>query len=278
MTQRPLLAPERLTGRTDDPAVLEALEVDYTPAGVAVQLLLAALALGVPQPRRALDPSAGSGGWGRAMRAVFGPDVHLVGVEPRESEAANLVAAYDEAHTTTCDEYLRDARGNTPPFDLVATNPPFSAFKATCFWPIEILRAGVVHAQSWIMLYGLTQWGQTDAAEAAMRAWPPVLQLRLGGRVEHRGKSTQRLAKIPKRRRVPGGPTHEWRKNGGDSKEYSAWLWSCEDGRTRRERYPSWRTVQLPVLHTDLRRWSPEDIPGCSPIDPALVQRIRGEL
>jgi len=253
------------SGRTDAHEVLVELEVDYTPVPCAVQILVGLAAeVRLLTPRRILDPSAGSGCWPRAARAVFGAGEVLpfiVGVEPRASEAANIAAACDAAYTLDCAGYLEQVKAATlparvsAPFDLIATNPPFSAFEAGFFWPLEFLRAGIIHADSWVVLYGLTQWGQSDKATPAMRAWQPSLQLRLGGRPQHRGKG-----------------------NGADSREYSAWCWSARDGRERRSRLPSWRTVQLPVLDAPLRQWLPDDVPGLRPIDQALVERLRGEL
>jgi hypothetical protein len=285
------------TGRTDAPEVLTALEVDYTPPAVAVQLLLAlrrTLAeMGVIwTPHFALDPAAGSGCWGRAMRAVW-PDLHLMGVEPRESEAANLRAAYDAAMVGRAD----DIAGKM--FDFIASNPPFSAFGAPSlcedadevdgredqrapFWPTSFARRHLLTSGGIVLMYGLSQWGQSADAAEHMRDWPPFLQLRCGGRPQHRGVGTKRWAPIPKSRRVPGGPTHEWRKNGGDSREYSGWVWRRADfdriqallktGKPTPR--PSWQTVQLPVLPAELRQWHPTAIPGSYPIDPALVAEI----
>lgn len=264
-------------GRIDAPEVLEEHEADYTPLPVALQLLLALREeVDLPTPTRILHPSAGSGCWPRAARAAFGSEPYIVGVEPRVNEATNIAAACDEAHSL----YIADYLATRPePFDLIADNPPFSAFESDFFWPLEFLRAGLLHADSWIVLYGLTQWGQSDKADTAMQAWQPALQLRLGGRPQHRGKGTKRWAKISKKHLVPGGPTHELRENGGDSREYCAWCWSAKDGRERlRGCRPSWRTVQLPVLDAPLRQWLPDDVPGLRPADPALVERVRGDL
>lgn len=245
------------TGRTDTPEVLAAYEVDYTPIAVAVQQVIALVAAFNDQtPRRILDPSAGSGAWPRAVRAVLG-EVHITGVERRGSERANVDAACDETHISLCSDFLKRASeairaGALLQYDWVITNPPFTAFEAC--WPLEFLRAGILHADSIVALYGLSQWGQSDGAQTMLRAWSPMLQLRVGGRVAHRGDGK------------------------ADAREYSLWVWSCADGRQRRERQPSWRTVQLPMLTTAQRRWAPDDVPGCRPIDQALVQQLRGGL
>lgn len=245
-----------LSGRTDDAQVLAALEVDYTPLAVAVQLLLALRQhMGDSwQPRRALDPAAGSGCWGRAMRAVLGDSVELVGVEPRVSEEANLVA-YDAAFVLTLERFIEATRGGSKTYDLVATNSPFSAFKPVPFWPLTLLNAGLLHDESIVALYGLSSWGQSEEAQATMRSWSPWLQLRLGGRAAHRGS----------------GQT--------DARDYSLWVWSCAEGRSHEMgARPSWRTEQLPVLPAALRRWSPDAVPGIYPIDAALVDEVRRYL
>lgn len=241
-------------GRTDDADTLAALEADYTPPAVAVQCLLGLQAtlhdLGVVfAPRRALDPAAGSGCWGRAMRAVLGPSVGLVGAEPRATEAANL-ASYDAGLTM---DFAALLRTGMPPFDLVITNPPFSAFEPANFWPLQLLESGLLHSGSVVALLGLSSWGQSEGAAATLRAWSPALQLRLGGRPAFRAD----------------GQT--------DAREYSVWVWSTADGRLRpMGARPFWRTVQLPTLPTGLRRWSPSAVPGTYPIDPELVAEIRG--
>lgn len=242
-------------GRTDDQATLAALEVDYTPPAVAVQAVLSLRAelddMGVVwSPRRALDPAAGSGVWGRAMRAVLGPDVHLVGVEPRSSEAENLFNAYNLPLRRTFDGACK-LLGASRPFDLVATNPPFSAFEPGDFWPLALRRADLLHEGSVVALLGLSSWGQGEGAAATLRAWSPSLQLRLGGRAAFRG----------------GGQT--------DAREYSLWVWSGHAYWQTGPR-PAWRVVQLPVLPTAMRRWSTTCVPGTQPIDPALVDEIRG--
>lgn len=239
-------------GRTDDTDLLAALEVDYTPVGVALQAMLA-LREEVDRLRRpelrALDPAAGSGCWLRAMASVLDRPT-MTGVEPRASEASNLAAASRIAFASTTFEDFVAAHLGT--YDLVATNPPFSAFEPPAFWPRRLLEAGLLHSKSVVALLGLTSWGQSEAAAASLRYWSPQLQLRLGGRPAFR------------------------EDNQTDAREYSLWVWSPEDGHARKMgARPSWRTVQLPVLPAELRRWSPAAVPGTYPIDAALVDEIR---
>lgn len=222
-------------------------EADFTPVAVAVQLLLVLRRLMGPRlVRRALDPSAGAGCWGRAMRAVLGPDVYLYGVEKEPDEAPHLRAAYDGWQTSTLERAVAPGR-----FDLVATNPPFSSFARN--WPAALFDAGWLADDALVAFYGLSQWGQSADAIPMLRAWPPHWQIRCAGRVAHRedGKA--------------------------DSREYSLWVWCVAD---RGERlYPSWTTVQVPdVLSTERRRWRLESVPGTCPIEPQLVEQIRRYL
>lgn len=234
-------------GRADSAEVLEELEVDYTPVAVAVQLLLTLERDLTPAPR-ILMPACGSGCWARAARAIF-PGCHIVGVEPRASEATNVAAACDEAFVGTLAEYIATASGKGPGFDLVADNPPFSAF-TDLFWPGLLLDAGLVAPGGRVAFYGLSQWGQAADAAAHLRRWCPSWQARLGGRPAHRG----------------GGQT--------DARNYSFWGWDIEDRDLPRTK-PWWQCVQLPELPVAMRRWEPSAVPGTYPIDPALVDEIR---
>lgn len=237
-------------GRTDDDQVLAELEVDYTPPAVAVQALLALRDHGFlgDDCRRVLDPAAGSGCWGRAARAVLGPVPHLVGVEPRATEEGNLVA-YDAGFTLALERFVECARGPIKPFDLIATNPPFSAFES--YWPTMLRDAGLVAPGGLVVLYGLTQWGQSAQGIANLRRWSPSMQFRCGGRIAHR----------------ENGKT--------DAREYSVWVWDVEDRQRPGRGRPRWSTEQLPELPLEMRRWSPSAVPGTYPIKPALVDEIR---
>ena len=307
-------------GRTDKPSVLKALEVDYTPEGVAV---LGVMGLGLEMPalraRRVLHPSLGSGVWARAISACHRHDRYspaIVGVEPRESERQNMVEACpDGVFVMEFEQFLGIGH---EPFDLVIDNIPFTGFPRrdkkrrvdTWGWHIELLRAGLLTDDAVVAFYGLTQMGQGEAAQASMREWSPMLALRYGGRNEHRGEGTERLAPIPKKYQVPGGPTHEVRENGGDSREYTLWVWSVADLRRRRAQVstiegdkawclnlngapstsnvldaqilrlkrPRWETVQLPVLPKHLRCWSPDAVPGTRPIPQETVDTVAALL
>lgn len=241
-------------GRTDDAATLAALEVDYTPIPVALQLTITLLHLvasrWASRPTvRVADPSVGSGAWARAMRAVLGARAHITGIEPRASERDNLRAACD-AHYIGL---LEDAARHKPPqrFDLVASNPPFTSFARN--WPGLLFDAGWLADDAVVALYGLTQWGQSADSIPALQSWCPRYQIRCAGRVAHRedGKA--------------------------DSREYCLWVWCVEDRGHRP--FPSWTTVQVPtVLATERRRWRLGAEPGLHPIEPAMVEQIRKGL
>ena len=235
-------------GRADDAAVLAKLEVDYTPAAVAVQLLLALNELAEigGDPGRCLCPSAGSGVWARAMRAAFGQAPVIVGVDARESERANLEAACDVA--IIGDVTKPDTLGDFDNFGLVADNPPFSAFSS--FWPGLLLDSRRLARGAVVAFYGLSSWGQSAEAAPHLARWSPSLQIRVGGRIAHRG-----------------GPA-------ADAREYSLWCWS-KDQSFESPRWPSWRTVQTAVMPAALRSWDPASIPGTFLIEPALVADIR---
>ena len=245
-------------GRTDAAEILTDLEVDYSPEAVAVQCLLALFdRLIVPDSIvDVLDPSAGSGVWPRAARVVLGRGrfpqtrpLRIHGVEIRPSEEANLASACD---TYAIGSALGPAVRAGAPYDLIITNPPFTAF-ADGGWPENFAERGLLREDGIVALYGLSQWGQSEAAAEMLRRWPPSKQLRLGGRPQHRGDGK------------------------GDAREYCLWVWHEEMRHSaHRSRRPTWSTEQLPVLPADLRRWRPDAVPGTRPIDPSLVEMIRG--
>lgn len=298
------------TGRADDQATLTKDEADYTPEGAAV-LGVMGVQLEMPnrmaKVRRVLHPSLGSGVWARAIAACYPQDAPcIVGVERRESERPNAIAACPGGvHIMDFEQFIQQP--SQEPFDLVIDNIPFTGFPRrdkkrrtnTWGWHIDLLRAGLLADNAIVAFYGLTQMGQGEAAQASMREWSPMLALRYGGRNEHRGEGTERLAPIPKKYLVPGGPTHEMRENGGDSREYTLWVWSVEDHAFRQRRLagaagypdsdlihelryklrsPRWTTVQLPVLPKHLRCWSTDAVPGTRLIPQDTVDTVAALL
>jgi hypothetical protein len=244
-----------MEGRTDAPEVLAAFEVDYTPSAVAVQLVLALDELTTLDTSLCLCPAAGSGVWARALRAVFGPwrghpTPVIVGVDIRESERVNLARACNHVAIgdikTLYGTVLDDGLG------LVIDNPPFTAFSS--YWPTMILDYGWLSPDAVVAFYGLSSWGQSAEAAPHLARWCPDLQIRVGGRIAHRGTGA------------------------ADAREYSLWVWSVAGYRERKRaglRRPDWRTHQLPALPASMRRWSPAAVPGTYPIEPGLVTEIR---
>lgn len=240
-------------GRTDDAKVLKAKQVDYTPIPVVLQLLLALFELRALTVRRYLDKAAGSGAWGRAMRALC-PTAHLIGIEDRASERKNVEAAYDTA--IIGDTERLDSIG--APVDLDATNPPFRAFGVRSkddeergpFWPEMARYRGWLAPAGMAAMYGLSQWGQAAEHQELHRVWCPSLQIRVGGRIAHRGTKA------------------------GDQREYSLFVWDMAD-RRRNLRRPTWEVVQLEALPDALRFWEPGSVPGTYPVSPELVEQVR---
>ena len=238
------------SGRTDDAATLAALEVDYTPTGLAVQIVDQVMRRLPPvstrRPLRVLCPAAGSGVFARAARAVI-PGCSIFTVEPRVSEAAGLMVAADdglvgEFDPATLAEYVG-------PFDLVVDNPPFTWF-TSAIW-CDIRDAGLLADRGVIALLGLSQWGQGRASRDVLARWWPALQLRVTGRPAFRGD----------------GKT--------DAREISAWCWRSRSVWEDRGDQGEWRTVQMPPLPPGLLRWDSTAIPGTFEIDAALVEEVR---
>lgn len=265
-------------GRTDAPEVLAEAEVDCTPAAVAVQLgLIAAEEPRIVDAKVIADVGAGSGIWGQ-VAGLVAPKAQILGLEKRESEIPGLCQRgdYDRiVHAPFSTEAIR-ALADGLKIGAVLSNPPFSvAFAPKAPWWLALRDAGVLADDAIIGLFGLTQAMQGDKAVQVLRRWSPALQIRCGGRPEFRPHGGRTWAPIPKKRRVPGGPTHEWRENGGDSREYCLWLWDMRYGHDLRR--PSWRVVQAPVLPAELRRWEDGAVPGTMPLEPPLVQRVRDD-
>lgn len=237
-----------MEGRTDAPNVLAAYEVDYTPSAVAVQLALALdeLADLGGDPGRCLCPAAGSGVWARALRAVFGMDPVIVGADVRASEVANLADACDRI--AIGDVTDQTVLGMWDGFGLVIDNPPFTAFSS--YWPTMFIDHGRLAPDAVVAFYGLSSWGQSAEAAPHLARWCPSLQIRVGGRIAHRGTGA------------------------ADAREYSLWVWKLASLRDSPRR-PAWHTVQLPALPAPMRRWSPAAVPGTYPIEPDLVTEIR---
>ena len=139
-------------------------------------------------------------------------------------------------------------------FDAITTNPPFSrafrrdidrktrailrrAWIETCH---ELLAPG-----GWLVFVGLTQWGQTLEASGLVKAYPPLLQYRFGGRLS-------------------------FEEHGGtDTREYSGWIWQNSydrplEARIAADSEPEWVVSNGKPL--GVRKWQAGAIPGTYPL------------
>jgi len=263
------------SGRVESQEILEALEVDYTPVGVALQQCLTIVETykWMLRPHagptiRVLCPTAGSGAWVRCIRAALediGCRAHITAMDARESERANLERAADRV---VIGRFPEDAPAEL--FDIVIDNIPFSGFADR--WHVKCRDLGIVRTGGIVAFYGLTSWGQGEESVAALKEWTPETALRAGGRVAHRPIGEMRWSKIPKKRRVPGGPTHEWRESTSYMQDVSVWIWR-DPGTSL-----VWTTHQLPVLPADLRRWEKGSEPGTYAIERPLIDRVKEYL
>lgn len=229
-------------GHAEDLERLREFEVDYTPGPVVRQGLEWALRrlhevdyitrfsllAGFPG-LRFLDPSAGAG--------VFGAQLDVLGhdpdhgtrwaVEPRPEERANLRRHYHSVASCRFEE-CNDFDGE--PFDLIATNPPFS------LWAQFLVRAlDLVSKGGAVVLYGSIAWGQSSEGDGVFARLPPSRCARIVGRVHHRG---------------PGNNPKTGKPWGSDLRDMCWWMW-------RKDRSPNmWLTENLPALPAEARRWT----------------------
>lgn len=181
----------------------EIYSFDATPYAVVHQGLLAVQRI-CPQlnVRRFLDPMAGAGVFGQAVRVVFGSEVLSIGIEVRAEEHENLKRHHDVVYIDrfqACAEIPHD-------LSLISTNPKFDEWPEVLPWALDRLGGDGVLA-----LYGRTYWGHSEeGAERAdlFRKHPPLYTLRVAGRVRHRVG-----------RNAKGKPY------GTDAHKYSWWVW-----------------------------------------------------
>ncbi len=210
-----------LIPEAEDAARLDEYEVWRTPLPVARQpLACLSEQLGwVHRPARVLDPSAGCGVFGVAARERW-PDAELVAVEPREEEQAKLHDVYDRVHVSMFDSAPLKAGS----FDLIVTNPAFSLWAQIWETSIRLLAPNGV-----LVLYLPSTMGHSD--EPAERGdifdfHPPLVQLRVMGRVRHR----------------TGINPNNGKPYGADNRKHSFWVWR------KQATGSSWRTYNLPRL------------------------------
>jgi predicted RNA methylase len=222
-------------GHEMDLARLRDYEVDYTPGPVAQQGLawaLRVLSMSYASQRRVLDPSAGAGVFGQQLRPML-HEPFMWAVEPRFEEKGNLKRHYDEVEACA----FADADFDDEPFDLIATNPPFS------LWTDFLERAlDLIHDDGGVLLYGSIAWGQSSEGAKVFEQHRPSNGARIVGRVHHRG---------------PGVNPKTGKPWGADSRDSCWWLWR------KRHTPRTWTTENLPELPPEARRWVVK--PGTEP-------------
>lgn len=224
---------------------LEDYEAFFTPVPVAQQAAKRVIdpLMGDDWTRkpRILDPSAGSGSYGLAIRRLYGSKVELVSIEPREEERENLLRLSDDVFSGLLQDYLSTS---PEPFDVIIGNPPFSLVYHFVRWSFDYgLTKNVV------VLLALSSLGQSGAGAKAFRLHRPMEQWRIQGRIGFRG---------------PGVNPKTGKKWGVDQRDYSHWLWSGAGGKVPRGMPVSWLTTNLPELPTSQRTWTVR--PGTEPI------------
>lgn len=251
-------------------------EADFTAPEPVVALLRFWLRRAAPDllsrdDVKILDPSAGAGIFGQVLQHLL-PRAHLTGIELRGEEERHITKNYTEALIADFEEWAaqriaerkayekqcEDAGVAADPrafrFDAILTNPPFSrAFRRDIDKPTkEILRRAWIEVchdllvpGGTLVFIGLTQWGQTQENSELVKAYPPWLQYRFGGRLsfEDHGQT--------------------------DSREYSGWIWRNLYGkllelRVEDQADPEWTTANGRQLA--VRKWQAGSIPGTYPL------------
>ena len=215
---------------------LREYEADMTPLGAARQIVNTLWPRGAcsPEPRVILDPAAGNGSIGIALRERF-PMATLVAVEPRVECRPALERIYTHVNTMTLEQFACMSFPYLPctegffAFDAVITNPPFSMLR-------EFIERGhrFVKASGSVTYLALSTFGQAHAWREILSQRPVIDQHRIGGRLSFRTGRTN-----PK----TGKPY------GADQRDYSWWTWRPGYGVGM-----SWRCTQLPTLSASERR------------------------
>jgi len=177
-----------------------------------------------PDPRRILDPAAGSGAFGVVLRELF-PRAHITAMEARVEEHGHLRSIYDEV-LGSFPENLPDDAPPFRPYDLVVTNPPFVLWEDYVEFSLDYVTQG-----GDVLMLGLNDWGQRNMSTGYdfFRTYTPVYQARISGSLGFRG---------------PG--------ESADTRCYSWWLWREGSSISPTQ----WLTTTLPPLDSDGRRWT----------------------
>jgi hypothetical protein len=254
---------ERLAEAAAVDADLRGRDADYTPMGVAVACLRAAMprafahaALhrtpGGPARVRVLDVGAGAGAWSLAAIEVYRKiaggsrsDLHVTAVEIDERERPHLERVADRVIIGDYTKAVkRRGQFSAPPtYDLVIGNPPFSLLRAQdgdveASMPAQLLRA----APAVCLFSRLATWSKDKPGVSVRRKYPPAFVFEVPGSIKFR---------------APGSRNHETGKPyGADQHSYALFVW------LRGHTGPT-TTDLLPDLAAEERRWTVR--PGTEP-------------
>lgn len=201
-------------------------EMDCTPTPVVEQLFAYLREYGyATDGMHYLDPSAGAGVFGMVASRMF-PSSLRCAIEPRGEEMENITKYYGKIQCGTL-QSAQEMLDGLGPFDLIATNPPFSH-------AVDFVRRLLPHltktGELWLLQ--LDDFGQRSREGHDLFAnWEtrPTCQLRIAGSLGFRSD----------------GKT--------DSRSYSWWGWCREDQGKHRN---GWHCVNLPRLPAKDRKWT----------------------
>ena len=196
---------------------------NYTPPGVVAQMASFMRDDLQIWPNTVLDPSAGSGVFGRVTRHIWRPR-RVVGVEVRDEEGAKLRGNYTEVHIASYEAELFEPAS----FDLIFTNPPFPLWR-------EYVATAMLHLApgGWLVMLGLRSWGSRSVEGYELfEEWRPTIEARIPATLGFRDRNDA--------------------KNTTDTRDYSWWCWKNvrqdKDG-------PGWLSFNLPRLPPEMRSW-----------------------
>lgn len=228
MTQLPLATPSP----TDGMSQRVEREVGLTPTPVVRQGLRWAQRMMWKirgQSIRILDPSAGTGVFGKVWRELW-PDAYIVGIEPRNDAADVARRHYDKMIVADLEAVDLQELGH---FHLCSTNPPFSLAYG---WLANLLR----HCDLVVYLHKSAWPTDSDKVDPWARRFPPVREARVSGRINFFG---------------PGINPKNGKKWGTDSSVYSWWAMRQDCGEFDRAEI-EWPCTRLPLLPAADRRWT----------------------
>ena len=209
------------------------LEVAYTPGAIARQILVAVNDLYKFSAPRVLDPSAGTGVFGAEARRLWSEST-IVGVEPRDEQ---LPSAYDETHCSTFEAFASDYCRR--PFDLAATNPPFTC--AAAF--VEIARPLLTPDGLVVLLLPVDWWQRNESLHARMMETHEVDGLVVAPHLWTHVYT------------IGGGVCFRGPKYSSDFRNYAAFVWDARPRMFEPGLPLTWLTSPLPWLPGAERKW-----------------------